>query len=46
MAAAVSRITPWVKVGKPYIFEGPGGKETLAEQAVLPVSWSLPQGLS
>ena len=25
------RELPWVKVDKPYVFEGPQGKETLAE---------------
>jgi predicted dithiol-disulfide oxidoreductase (DUF899 family) len=25
------REMPWVKVGKPYVFDGPNGKETLAE---------------
>ena len=25
------RELPWVKVGKPYVFDGPDGKETLAD---------------
>ena len=29
--AAERRALPWVKVEKPYVFDGPGGKETLAE---------------
>ena len=29
--AAERRALPWVKVENPYVFDGPGGKETLAE---------------
>jgi predicted dithiol-disulfide oxidoreductase (DUF899 family) len=29
--AAERRALPWVKIEKPYVFEGPGGKETLAD---------------
>ena len=29
--SAERRALPWVKVGKPYVFEGPDGTETLAE---------------
>ena len=43
------RELPWVKVDKPYVFDGPGGKETLAqlfweEESACRLSLHVPRG--